>query len=296
MKNKINKIYCLGSSFTAGGGFEFDSFRMSSKFKQLYEGLEEEMTPYNFSYPGQLKKLVGNDIEVINIAKQGNGNDRTERLLYNIVNKKGFNKDTTLFLLEFTALGRDEFFCNFLNDYIICNYKVMDDNVFSYSATARDYFYQSKEEENILKDYDKFFETLITKFKNLDDEVEKLHRNNEFLLAYLDLNNINYLFTSPPPVTLNAYDESKCIIYGDDNYFVKTNSFIDFFDKNKLSIKDETFGINQDGHAGFKSNKLTANIIFNDLIDRNILDFNKKEIDWKYYYELQVIKKDRLLL
>ena len=68
----IKKIYTFGTSFTEGGGFEFDT--IDYKYKKLYENFDEDYSQYNFSYPGQLQKLIPN-IEVINLAKSGYGNE-----------------------------------------------------------------------------------------------------------------------------------------------------------------------------------------------------------------------------
>ena len=50
----INKIYCFGTSFTEGGGFEFEQ---NSKLYELYGSLGEEMTKANFSYLSPGKKV-----------------------------------------------------------------------------------------------------------------------------------------------------------------------------------------------------------------------------------------------
>jgi hypothetical protein len=302
MNTSIKKIYCLGSSFTAGGGFEYDSdFRKVADRKryELYKPLGEEMSLFNFSWPGQLQNILNyheSNIIVDNIAKQGYGNHRTERLIYEITNDIEFKKDETLFLIEFTGLGRDEWFSNEINDYIICNYNVKTDKEFIFSGIAKDYFYQTREDEKKLNAHTEFFNKIITEFKNVNYEVEKLHRDIHFFLSYLELNNINYLITSPPPDSLKLYDYSKCIYFGDGKFFEKTNSFVDFFYKNKLSITDETYSTQVDGHAGFKANKMIANIIYNSIIDKKLIYLPKKEIDWKYFYELEIINKDKIFL
>ena len=54
----IKKIYTFGTSFTEGGGFEFDILQPQNL--KCYQNLGEELTRFNFSYPGQLQKLLPN--------------------------------------------------------------------------------------------------------------------------------------------------------------------------------------------------------------------------------------------
>ena len=218
---KIKKIYCFGSSFTAGGGFEFDSPNHNDTFSNLYSDLDEKQTPFNFSWPGQLQKLLGNSVKIYNLAKQGCGNQRTERLTYDIVNKKNFKKDESLFLIELTALGRDEFFSKDLNDYIVSNYQNINQTDFEFYSTAKDYFYQTKDEEKYLDKYNSLFETFITKFKSVKDEMTKLSRNIDFFISYLESKTINYLLTSPNG-SFYGYNKSKSFEFGDGYLFLKS--------------------------------------------------------------------------
>lgn len=285
---KIKKIYSFGSSCTAGGGFEFESNSVHQDFPSLYSNLGEEMTSFNFSWPGQLQKLVGDSVQVINLAKQGRGNQRTERLIYDIIKSIDFNKEETLFLIELTSTGRDELFCKELNDYVVVNYNYLNQNDFSFTSVAKDYIHQTESDEKYLEKYTDFFQTYIHKFKSVEDEMEKSTRSMDFFLNYLENNSINYLLTSPPLISID-YNQSKCIEFGDGKYFSKNNCFIDFTYLNKMTIKDETDGVSEDLHSGLKSNKLVAHIVYNKLVESEYLDFDKKEIDWKYYKELKLV-------
>ena len=86
----IKYIHCFGTSYTAGGGYEFDGdspFRnqdseyiinLKKETKQKYPN--EEQTQYNFSWQIQLQKLVdSNKIKVLNHFKTGYGNERIYR-------------------------------------------------------------------------------------------------------------------------------------------------------------------------------------------------------------------------
>jgi hypothetical protein len=66
----LKNVYCFGTSYTEGGGFEFSDpnrIRMGgedlliekdSKLVRLYDHLGIELTQFNFSWPGQLQSLV----------------------------------------------------------------------------------------------------------------------------------------------------------------------------------------------------------------------------------------------
>ena len=107
--DKIKYINCFGTSFTAGGGFEFGgtSDVRNNFLKFFYSGLNEEPTQFNFSYPGQIQRL-NSKIKINNYAKNGYGNDRMMRLVYDIITSIDFNKNEHIFLLEFGGIGRKE--------------------------------------------------------------------------------------------------------------------------------------------------------------------------------------------
>lgn len=288
---KIKEIYCMGSSFTAGGGFEFEHKIMFTSFRDLYSSIGEETTLFNFSYPGQLQKLIDDDVIVHNFGKQGFGNHRTERIVYSLINSSKFDKDKTLFLIEFTALGRDEIFSKHLNDFIVCNYSTKNNTDFVYSGISKDYFSQTKKEKKFLSNYDELFKTIVENFKVVDIEVEKVCREMDFFLTYLESKSINYLLTCNPIPVLENYNKEKTIEFGDGLYFKKSRCFPSFSFKNKLTISEETNKLVEDGHCGFKANKIVANVVYNKLIELGYIDGYRKEINWKYYKKLNIFKK-----
>jgi hypothetical protein len=155
----IKYIHCLGTSFTAGGGFEFtgNNAKRSKILKQIYGNLDEELTQSNFSYPGQLQKLLST-VKVINHGKNGYGNDRMYRIVYDIINDN-FNKDEHLFLLEFSGLGRKEYWLNEINDYVILNYWIDWDTLTLKNKVdiANSYWYDTEDVTNILRLEEPFF-------------------------------------------------------------------------------------------------------------------------------------------
>jgi len=287
MLSNIKYIHCFGTSHTAGGGFEFnckDSIK-DSLIRKYYSLEDEDLTQFNFSYPGQLQKLVGDNIKVYNYGKQGYGNDRLYRKFYDIVNNEDFKNSENIFIFEFTGLGRKEYFLNQINKHITINwqhqYNKSNIKKTNFTDVASSYYYEDETDLLFLKKESKFFKKYVDFFVNWEIEFKKLSMEIEFFIAYLDKFNINYFFTSPPPL-IQTLDSHK-IEFGDGTHFKKRTNFLDFTWDNKLTIKDETDGGYNELHNGFKSNKLCAIIIFNKLIQENYINFPFISIDWKDY-------------
>jgi hypothetical protein len=88
--------------------------------------------------------------------------------------------------------------------------------------------------------------------------------NNDFFINYLLHNNINFLLTTPPQISLSFNLTQKIqnnLIEFEKNVF----DIYRFVEKNKLRIQDETNNEIDDGHAGFEGNKKIAKIIFNKI-------------------------------
>jgi hypothetical protein len=275
--SKIKYINCFGTSFTAGGGFEFDGHK--NPRNNLYEGLENPLTQFNFSYPGQLKKILNKDIKVINYAKNGYGNDRTFRQIYQIVNTPDFNKDEHIFIIEYAGLGRTEYWFNPIQDYIVLNYwfdwdtgKLKDE-----VNLANSYGYETFEVENNLKNYKSMFLEFFQHTLDLQKEHKLLFQNIEFFSSYLKLHQLNYFYVSD----VFEGNIGKNFIFGDGDYFKKSNDFNQFSAYNNLSIKCETDGIDGDLHNGYVSNKIVAMTIYNTLIDLGLINLEKIDINWK---------------
>ena len=182
--SKIKYINCFGTSFTAGGGFEFEGHALQRKaiLTKLYSNLENTETQFNFSYPGQLKKLLNNNIQVINHAKNGYGNERIFRQVYEIVSNPNFNKDEHLFIIEYAGWGRKEFWFNPINDYIISNYwfdwdttKLKDE-----VNLANSYCYDTIEMTHYLEKYEPMFLEFFQHTLKLEKEHKLLFQNIEF--------------------------------------------------------------------------------------------------------------------
>ena len=270
MKN-IKNIHCFGTSFTEGGGFEFDSPQKNTELlKSIYKSTKEELTRYNFSWPGQLEKLLPN-IKVFNHAKSGFGNERMYRIADEIISDDNFNKDENLFIFESSWLGRKEYFLNSIGDYVIFNYtfrKTHEDM----TGVGYNYFYDNKE---IQQKLDKFKKILLPFFDQTfkEEEVElQILRNCRFFLSFLEQKKINFLFVDSFLLD-EIKDKNKVTFKVENETYEDLGQLVH---STKYSINNETSGKINDEHLGYFGNKLVAANVFNKLI---------KE---QYIYESQI--------
>lgn len=256
----IKEIHCFGTSHTEGGGFEFMNKIKNIELKKFYK--EEPFTKENYSWPGQLQKLFGKDVKIYNHAKSGYGNERMYRLAYDVINNKTPN-DEKLLLLEFSYVGRKEYYSKSINDFFIANYAFNEDGYIQNLDVAQTYFTPSQQKvEKILKPlvYEFMSETI-----DFDIQEKTMKMNNDFFIDYLLYNNINFLLTSPPQFLLPRYGLIEKI----KNNLIEFEEFVYdlyfFIERNKLTILDETNSQITDGHAGLEGNKKIAKIIFDKI-------------------------------
>ena len=293
----IDRIYTFGTSCTAGGGFEFDcnykhrdlrgSITKKNRgefIKSIYN--EKPYTQNHYSYPGQLQKLLNeseSNIEVINISKQGYGNERIYRKFYDLLKKgKLENKNNCLFIFEFSDLSRKEFWHNPSNNHLIMNY-LADDEITKDCSIVKSYFYDDKKDRQLYnKDYN-LFKTFREEFIEVDNESQEVTRSLLLFLEYLKHNNFNFLISSMPElIHPKYYDEvikyeNYCISFGFDGGTIY-KSFHRFQDLEYLKISDETKGAYRDTHGGLFSNKVVSKNIFNEMIKRKYIEKERIEI------------------
>lgn len=303
---RIKYIHCFGTSHTAGGGFEFGSNNPERNLllNKYYSIPNEELSQYNFSYPGQLQKFIGKDVKVLNHAKQGYGDDRIQRILYSIVQEIDFNKDEHIFIIEFSGSGRQEIFVNELNKYLTINYEPehfdSDTDINSIktklAGMAFSYFYDTMTEYEYINEHQPFFEKFVSEHINYKNEMFRISMLNDMLLAFLQKNNLNVFYTNKPflmktEISRDEYTKKGIMEFGDDIFFKKSNNILEFAGKNKMFITHETEGLYEDLHNSFKCNKLVAHIIYNKLVETNYLNLPAKPIDWEWYKNVNFVKE-----
>lgn len=255
----MKEIHCFGTSHTDGGGFEFQYDSKNIELKKFYN--EEPFTKENYSYPGHLQKLVGNDIKVYNHAKSGYGNERMYRLAYDILNNKTPNNEKLL-LLEFSHIGRKEYYSKSINDFFIANYSFNENGSIETLDMAQTYF--NPNYENFQKLLKPMVYTFMKETIDFDIQEKNMKMNNIFFINYLLYNNINFLLTTPPqfllPFDLMQKIKNNLIEFEKDVFDIYR-----FVEKNKLRIMDDTNNEIPDGHSGLEGNKKIAKIIFDKI-------------------------------
>lgn len=261
----IKEIHCFGTSFTAGGGFEFESHFKQKKLLENYS--EKPLTQLNYSYPGQLQNIVGDDIIVFNHGQSGFGNELMYRKAFDVI-ESSKTMDDKLFILEFSSLGRKEIWSNTYNRHLIVNYNFNDDLSIWVTGISELYFLTDSSVENNLKG---IVEPFLKETINLEVQEKLVNQNAEFFVDYLIHNKINFLVVQEPlyektknktlPYTIDFGDGIKNMI----NYSVIHN----------LSITNETNGRIKDEHGGFKWAKIIATKIANKY---NINNLQKTQI------------------
>tara|TARA_B110000285_G_C15057082_1_gene580173 strand:+ start:464 stop:1339 length:876 start_codon:yes stop_codon:yes gene_type:complete len=281
---QIKYINCFGTSYTAGGGYEF-GHRSEYDYVSLIGGEiegnhlknestrkypNEEQTRFNFSWPGQLQKILktnNSDIVVTNLAKSGYGDERLFRKTHEIINSKGFNKDEHIFLFEFAmGPGRRELWSNTLNDYIITNFKFNEDKnmTLHLHGAANDYFYDDIKTKDTLEEFSNntlhpFYKETIS-FKN-QLEIEK--RNVDFFFSYLKHTDINFMFTQEPGYTsISSFQDLHFIDFKENDL-----NFVNYYNDLNLTIKFDTNGKCDDGHMGMTGAKKVSQIIYDRLVE-----------------------------
>lgn len=280
--SKIKYIHCFGTSYTAGGGFEWDTndYIRKKMLETHYGHIDEPKHQYNFSWPGQLQKLLSN-ITVLNHAKQGTGNDRMYRKVYEIFNDILFNKDEHLFILEFSNFGRIEEFSNKLKKHVVVNYRHTGGKIEQLDM-AKSYFYDTKDELSIIDElyesYKPYFELIFHE----RTEFQRLSRDTSFFLHWLNSNNLNVLFSSKPEIYNNIdsdiINKFECINYNKNIHYSNQNSIENFIYNYPIQIKKETELKYDDFHAGYQGNQLISKIVYNKLVDMNIITSAKYDI------------------
>ena len=170
----LKNIYTFGTSFSNAGGFEFDT---KPYMIEYYKCLDVELTKENFKYSHILSKLVNDKINVTSLAKDGFGNERIYRKIFELTNSFNFNPSENLFIIEFSDLGRKEVYVNKDKKHGIINYLINpsdeNDEIINFVGCSYDYSKKGVDNTN-LEELEKIFKEFFEKSYDFKQEFNKV--------------------------------------------------------------------------------------------------------------------------
>ncbi len=269
--HNIRYIVAVGTSFTAGGGYE-----ETNRNRPIIQKHTEDVIPASMfycSWPGYLQRLVRDDVKVINLAMPGAGHDYLIRMTNEWIAKNPLKAPRTLFLLEISGLGRSEFWCNDLQQYVVCNWEYgRRKEKFFASLHTGQYW---KDEAVISETLDKH-EPLMEEWMNqFMDPIKFIDKTSHDMLNYMckmkykgfHFRHFGEMFPDPYLAEEQIVKDNALYLHDD---IMKYSSIHTYLDVNKLTIRDWTKGEVDDFHACLLGNKIIACQYYAQLKD----DFN----------------------
>ena len=265
----IKRLYCNGSSLSAGGGLYENGVK--EKYKELHN--VEWDNEKDVTYAKYISDYF--NLELIHDAECGSGAPRLVRRTYEYIERVGIEEaKQTLFIFEITdPLHRVDMFSKKIDDHIIVNvrYDGKDDGslsdlsvVYSYSPNNNPYDneYFRGEIENEVRHYlDNFHNPLVY--------TDKFKGELIGLFCFLEKIGVNfyYMFENPTLKHFNDFyldfDKDHRLIIEDGVY-----STSHFCNKHKLTIQDDTKGFSSDTHPGYFGYRKFSEIAINFLKGR----------------------------
>lgn len=270
----IKKIYCFGTSHTAGGGFH------SKNVKNVYKNIVDNPSMETCSWPGIFKTYLDKNIEVINLAESGAGNERIYRLVFDLITNPKIKNEESLFLIELSTLGRKEFYSNTAKDYVICNYHFHNLPGKNFNVVKQHY-----KDDQLPTKTKKIYENFLMETVDEHDLMKRLQRNLYFFLSFLDTHKINYELTC---YDNTIYAPEQIDFFGDNRkgieYTFDKKTYNSWFDWANCQIKDylltnETDGVIKDQHQGYWATEIAAQTIYNYLVDKKWIKGTKQKIN-----------------
>ena len=271
----IKKIYCLGSSHTAGGGFhvqEGQEVLDQEKLNEFYSHLVDNPNMSTLSWPGLLDSFLDGNIEVINLGLSGSGNERMYRLFGDIISKKDFNKQECLFIFEPTYTNRKEYWSNSVDDYIVLNYTTSNPKA-KIELVHEHYRGITVNNVNIGKKED-LYQNFISETTSWNDVISKIEWNYIHFYNFVKSVGINHLIMNTlfiePDKYRKWYRGQNTLEY---KLFGKTITDLwQSCGNESLYIKHETVNHIDDFHQGYFVNNIISKTIYNSLISNNFID------------------------
>lgn len=264
--HNVKCIVTVGTSFTAGGGFEENSILRPIMNKWEPEPLPASM--FECSWPGQLKKLIKPEIKLINLGMPGAGYEYMIRITEDWIanNPDPYELERTLFLLETSALGRSEFWDAELGQHIVCNWEQKGDRMHA-SLHSGQYWKDSPEKIQAINKNEDLMSEWLTKFIGFEQFLEKAE-SSQFNF-FCKLNYLGHKFAhfgtpfTNPVIEVDPLIKSKALYL--EHKGRKYTSIHEYLDASKLTITDFTHGEAVDFHASLKGNLHIAHFYYAQL-------------------------------
>lgn len=252
---KFSTIYTNGCSHTAGGGL------YDQRIKTLYNDLhgikwesEREVT-----YPKRLSNHF--NCKLVDDSTCGSGAPRLIRKTYEYITKYGIeNAKKTLFILQInTSVGRLDYYCKKINDYVVVNFTYEDDGtlrhlniVDNHSTTERKYgseFFKGEIYEDISKH--------ILNHYSFEDYNKQIQNQLLGLFSFFEKNNIEYYFGLDSGMFINYSNKNRRI---DIEGFDTINKYTE---AKNLIISEELDKSFIEGHPGYFGHKKFSEELIN---------------------------------
>lgn len=263
----LKYVNIFGTSFSNGGGLEFHK---KSYLKEIYSPLNIPLEKNLFKPAGILqKKLPG--IQVINYAKDGFGNERIYRKIFDIISNEDFKPEEHLFVIEFSDLGRKEVYSPKDKKHGIINYN-FDKKGITENGHSFDYdfgFTHPQSSENLYKITKKWIDFKNSEY-DFQNELQKVYVSIIGIISYLSVMKTNFIISHPSDVITTYTNHFFKKFYYNILNIENKNLFIWLRDKNYCLI-DETKGKVNDRHFGYGANKIIAATIFNKMIQMQLI-------------------------
>tara|TARA_B110000858_G_C17803469_1_gene476534 strand:+ start:2471 stop:3397 length:927 start_codon:yes stop_codon:yes gene_type:complete len=270
---KIKNIYTFGTSFTNGGGFEFDT-ESKNQLKKYYDVLEIPLKKENFKWTYLLSNLLNQKINITNLSKDGFGNERMYRKIFELSSEENFLPSENLFVLELSDLGRKEVFSPKDKKYGIINYDIE-----SLKLYGNSFNYFQDQYQFHLDDITNAWDVFNKKQFDFQSEMIKLYNSLMGVISYLEFMKIPYIILEGSiirhsPHNTHFYDkiQEKVITVEGEGLFA-------WLTQHDYTIKGELQNIWPDGHWGYTGNIVMADLVFNKMIDLNYSNEKKIPFD-----------------
>lgn len=261
---EIRYIVTVGTSFTAGGGFE-----ENSAVRPIMEKWESKPLPksmFECSWPGQFQQLIKPGIKVINLGMPGAGYEYLIRITEDWIFKNEDKLKSTLFLLETSSLGRSEFWDAELEQHIVCNWEQKGDRIHA-SLHSGQYWLDPVEKIEAINKNEKLMSDWLTKFIGFHSFLEKAESSLFNFFCKLNYKGYNFAHYGTPFINSDIAEDP---LIKDRALFLeyksrKYTSIHEYLDASKLTITDFTQGEAKDFHACLKGNLCIAHFYYAQL-------------------------------